>query len=152
MIINCSIGKYVCKECGHDLFRSEAKFGHHTPWPAFSNTILSDSVTKKEERKGALKVIHLRQKIFSLFYVIDQCRVWLKGSYCCSACEHPLFSSSSKYRHGTPWPAFHKTLSPNSVAKLQEDEKTYKVCLIKDIFHITLFTNFQLHVSLSIAE
>jgi len=49
-------GKYVCNECGHDLFKSESKYEHHTPWPAFTNTILSDSVVKKEERKGALKV------------------------------------------------------------------------------------------------
>jgi len=49
-------GKYVCKECGHDLFRSEAKYEHETPWPAFTKTILPDSVSKREERKGALKV------------------------------------------------------------------------------------------------
>ena len=52
----CSKGKYVCKECGHELFRSEAKYEHQTPWPAFTKTILPDSVAKFEERKGALKV------------------------------------------------------------------------------------------------
>ena len=51
-----NLGKYVCKECGHDLFRSEAKYEHETPWPAFTKTILPDSVSKREERKGALKV------------------------------------------------------------------------------------------------
>ena len=54
-----NLGKYVCKECGHDLFRSEAKYEHETPWPAFTKTILPDSVSKREERKGALKVKYI---------------------------------------------------------------------------------------------
>ena len=49
-------GKYVCNECGHDLFKSETKYEHHTPWPAFSKTIHPDSVAKVQERTGALKV------------------------------------------------------------------------------------------------
>ena len=55
-------GKYVCKECGHELFRSEAKYEHQTPWPAFTKTVLPDSVAKVEERKGALKVKDLSNK------------------------------------------------------------------------------------------
>ena len=55
-------GKYVCKECGHELFRSEAKYEHQTPWPAFTKTVLPDSVAKVEERRGALKVKKLWNK------------------------------------------------------------------------------------------
>ena len=79
-------GKYVCKECGHDLFRSQNKYKHHTPWPAFSNTIHTDSVSKKEERKGALKVqITIQILLFSLFYVVTNkwCVLRPKIRYVC---------------------------------------------------------------------
>jgi len=45
----------------------------------------------------------------------------------CSACDNPLFSSCSKYKHGTPWPAFHNPINSNSLAKRKEDAKAYKV-------------------------
>ncbi|KAK5885062.1 hypothetical protein CesoFtcFv8_018812 [Champsocephalus esox] len=49
-------GFYVCSECGHKLFSSMSKFEHSTPWPAFSQTIHEDSVTKHPEAWGPLKV------------------------------------------------------------------------------------------------
>jgi len=51
-------GTYQCSKCGYDLFSSESKFGHETPWPAFNWPIHKDSLTKVEEpgRKGAYKV------------------------------------------------------------------------------------------------
>jgi len=49
-------GLYVCSKCGHQLFSSRSKFEHSSPWPAFTETVHKDSVTKKEERPGALKV------------------------------------------------------------------------------------------------
>ena len=127
-VFNYCTGKYVCKECGHDLFRSEAKFSHGTPWPAFSKTILPDSVLKLEERKGALKVKHAFKVILYFLYT-DPTSCMTEGFYVCSACVHPLFSSSSKYRHGTPWPAFHNPLNSNSVTKRREMKNTFKVCL-----------------------
>lgn len=39
-------GKYVCSDCGNDLFTSRAKYEHDSPWPAFSETIHQDSVAK----------------------------------------------------------------------------------------------------------
>ena len=39
-------GVYACSECGYELFSSKTKYEHHTPWPAFTNTIHSDSVSK----------------------------------------------------------------------------------------------------------
>lgn len=49
---------YVCVECNNPLFSSRAKYEHHTPWPAFTKTISSSSVSKVSEdgRPGALKV------------------------------------------------------------------------------------------------
>ena len=52
-----------------------------------------------------------------------------KGFYVCSACENPLFSSNSKYKHGTPWPAFHSPINQNSLLKRKEDSRAYKVSL-----------------------
>ncbi|RXG54908.1 Methionine-R-sulfoxide reductase B1 [Armadillidium vulgare] len=51
-------GFYVCSECGNKLFSSICKFEHDTPWPAFTNPITPDSVSKvpEEGRQGALKV------------------------------------------------------------------------------------------------
>lgn len=51
-----SPGIYVCAKCGHELFASCAKYEHSSPWPAFTETIHQDSVAKRKERPGALKV------------------------------------------------------------------------------------------------
>eukprot|EP00062_Callorhinchus_milii_P020172 gi/632975535/ref/XP_007904283.1/ PREDICTED: methionine-R-sulfoxide reductase B1 [Callorhinchus milii] len=51
-----SPGVYVCAKCGYELFSSHAKFEHSSPWPAFSEPIHLDSVSKRKERKDALKV------------------------------------------------------------------------------------------------
>lgn len=50
------IGIYVCAKCGYELFSSRTKYEHSSPWPAFTETIHEDSVSKKEERWGAYKV------------------------------------------------------------------------------------------------
>uniref|UniRef100_A0A7M4FAC7 Methionine sulfoxide reductase B1 n=1 Tax=Crocodylus porosus TaxID=8502 RepID=A0A7M4FAC7_CROPO len=47
---------YVCSKCGYELFSSQAKYEHSSPWPAFTQTVHTDSVSKYEERPGALKV------------------------------------------------------------------------------------------------
>ncbi|NXN97236.1 MSRB1 reductase, partial [Rhinopomastus cyanomelas] len=49
-------GIYVCSQCGHELFSSRAKYEHSSPWPAFTDTLQPDSVAKRQERPGALKV------------------------------------------------------------------------------------------------
>lgn len=51
-----SPGIYVCAKCGHELFSSRAKYEHSSPWPAFTETVHEDSVSKRKERPGALKV------------------------------------------------------------------------------------------------
>lgn len=42
-------GIYVCPKCGHKLFSAKAKYKHNTPWPAFTETISVDSVSKRDE-------------------------------------------------------------------------------------------------------
>lgn len=51
-----SPGIYVCSKCDHELFSSRSKFEHSSPWPAFTETIHDDSVSKHKERPGAYKV------------------------------------------------------------------------------------------------
>ncbi|GCC35508.1 hypothetical protein chiPu_0013993, partial [Chiloscyllium punctatum] len=49
-------GIYVCSKCGYELFSSKAKYNHSSPWPAFTETIHPDSLSKRKDRKNALKV------------------------------------------------------------------------------------------------
>ncbi|GAB6020424.1 Methionine-R-sulfoxide reductase B1-A [Chamberlinius hualienensis] len=53
-----SPGKYVCSNCEYELFSSRTKFEHHSPWPAFTQTVHEDSVSKVPEtdRPNAYKV------------------------------------------------------------------------------------------------
>lgn len=44
-----SAGIYVCPKCGHELFSAKAKYKHNTPWPAFTETVHDDSVSKENE-------------------------------------------------------------------------------------------------------
>ncbi|XP_060116701.1 methionine-R-sulfoxide reductase B1 isoform X2 [Heteronotia binoei] len=43
-------GIYVCARCGYELFSSKTKYAHSSPWPAFTETLHLDSVSKHEER------------------------------------------------------------------------------------------------------
>lgn len=49
-------GKYVCVKCGHDLFSSNSKYEHSSPWPAFSETLRPDSLYKKPETAEVFKI------------------------------------------------------------------------------------------------
>uniref|UniRef100_A0A3Q2ZYX4 Methionine sulfoxide reductase B1b n=1 Tax=Kryptolebias marmoratus TaxID=37003 RepID=A0A3Q2ZYX4_KRYMA len=50
-------GVYVCSQCHHPLFSSRSKFAHSSPWPAFTDTVREDSVTKMMETLTAYKVL-----------------------------------------------------------------------------------------------
>ncbi|CAB1338290.1 unnamed protein product [Coregonus sp. 'balchen'] len=50
-------GMYVCSQCNNPLFSSRSKFPHSSPWPAFTETIKEDSVTKMMESLTAFKVL-----------------------------------------------------------------------------------------------
>ena len=49
-------GVYACSKCGVDLFYSEKKFQHSSPWPAFTETVRPDSLSKRPDGPSALKV------------------------------------------------------------------------------------------------
>ncbi len=42
------------------------------------------------------------------------------GVYRCAGCDHPLFSSGTKFESGTGWPSFWEPLSPESVVTEQD--------------------------------
>ncbi len=43
-------GTYVCICCGHELFRSEAKYDSGTGWPSFHSPLAKDSVETQVDR------------------------------------------------------------------------------------------------------
>jgi SelR domain len=56
------VGVYVCAECGFELFGSRSKYEHSSPWPAFTETIHENSLSKVPEtipqsKPNALKVM-----------------------------------------------------------------------------------------------
>lgn len=57
-LASSAAGVYVCAKCGYELFSSRSKYAHSSPWPAFTETVYADSVTKRPEknRPEALKV------------------------------------------------------------------------------------------------
>lgn len=45
------------------------------------------------------------------------------GTYCCAACNQPLFSSADKYRHrGSGWPCFKAPIHSKQVYYLRDRE------------------------------
>ncbi len=41
-----------------------------------------------------------------------------KGTYTCSCCDLPLFSSDTKFDSGTGWPSYYQSISKNDVTEI----------------------------------
>jgi peptide methionine sulfoxide reductase msrA/msrB len=46
---------------------------------------------------------------------------WEKGTYFCAACGSPLFTSETKYEHGTGWPSFSAPFAEANVEYREDD-------------------------------
>ena len=67
------LGIYVCAKCDHPLFSSVSKYEHQTPWPAFTNPLRNDSLSKNQKQilKTVLSVMLWRFLIFlNIFEII----------------------------------------------------------------------------------
>ena len=64
-----------------------------------------------------------------------------KGTYQCSACELPLFSSVTKYESGTGWPSFYDTL-PGAV----QTKRDFHLVLPRTEYHCARCGGHQGHV------
>ena len=42
-------GIYVCASCANPLFSAKSKYAHSTPWPAFTEPVSEESITKEVE-------------------------------------------------------------------------------------------------------
>jgi len=55
-----------------------------------------------------------------------------KGTYHCSCCQEPLFSSETKYDSGTGWPSFYAPVSDAAIANKTDNklqlQRTEVVC------------------------
>jgi len=57
-VSNTDKGMYVCKNCGHELFSSEAKFESTAPglagWPAFSDPANRENIELRPDDSGGM--------------------------------------------------------------------------------------------------
>lgn len=49
-------GVYACSECSAPLFSSGQKYAHDTPWPAFTDPVTKDALSKRQEGHNVYKV------------------------------------------------------------------------------------------------
>ncbi|MEO0909594.1 MAG: peptide-methionine (R)-S-oxide reductase MsrB [Pseudomonadota bacterium] len=53
-------GTFMCVCCGHDLFRTAAKYESHSGWPSFFQPMNEKSVTEHVDRSFFMKRIEIR--------------------------------------------------------------------------------------------
>ncbi|KAI5103199.1 methionine-R-sulfoxide reductase B1-B, partial [Silurus meridionalis] len=81
-------GIYVCSQCANPLFSSRSKYVHSSPWPAFTETIQEDSVTKVMETLTAYKVNNVKTANF--IELTDRVSVWVLVQVLCGKCGSGL--------------------------------------------------------------
>jgi peptide-methionine (R)-S-oxide reductase len=74
---------------------------------------LSLSEAEWRKRLTAAQFDILREEATEPAWTSELLKEHRKGTYVCVACDHPLFSSETKYDSGTGWPSFYAAL-PNA--------------------------------------
>ena len=64
------------------------------------------------------------------------------GTFCCAACNLPLFSSTTKYESGTGWPSFWQPIAPENVGT----KRDFKLILPRTEYHCTRCGGHQGHI------
>ncbi len=64
-----------------------------------------------------------------------------EGTFCCAGCDHPLFSSSTKFDSGTGWPSFWQPLEEAVNTKVD-----YQLIIPRTEYHCSSCGGHQGHV------
>jgi peptide-methionine (R)-S-oxide reductase len=59
---------------------------------------------------------------------------WKSGSYCCSRCQNPVYSSDDKWKGPCVWPSFRKPIDEKSIhTRVIENYNSY-TCTVKEVY------------------
>ncbi|MHA7877449.1 MAG: peptide-methionine (R)-S-oxide reductase MsrB [Bacteroidota bacterium] len=80
--------------------------------------ILTDAVWKEKLSAEAYHVLREKGTERAFTGIYHNCDT--KGTYACTACSHPLFSSTHKFDSGTGWPSFWAPISQNAIIRKED--------------------------------
>ncbi len=64
-------GMYRCKNCGHELFSSDAKFDSGTGWPSFTDPAVAENVGVRQDKDGYRNEVFCKHCDAHLGHVFD---------------------------------------------------------------------------------
>ncbi|TAE37775.1 MAG: peptide-methionine (R)-S-oxide reductase [Runella slithyformis] len=94
--------------------KEETKARPANPYYSHTDTLplrLSDKVWKSVLSGGVYDIA--RQKSTEQPFNNKYYKHTAKGTYCCAACGHKLFKSTSKFASSSGWPSFFEPAAPN---------------------------------------
>jgi peptide-methionine (R)-S-oxide reductase len=64
-------GMYRCKNCGNELFSSDAKFDSGTGWPSFTDPAVAENVGVRQDKDGYRNEVYCKHCDAHLGHVFD---------------------------------------------------------------------------------
>lgn len=64
-------GMYRCKNCGNELFSSDAKFDSDTGWPSFTDPAVAENVGVRQDKDGYRNEVYCKHCGAHLGHVFD---------------------------------------------------------------------------------